>query len=204
MSTKIGTGRWSDVTDEVQPFGMSFVDIVASALICVVALLILWMQFIDPLGYRPGHSARVGTDTQTKVTPGTNGKPGYAMPGLLLSILATWPSNASGDVLVQNDCVNNTPVTLRSNSDGYAAATLSIASLSSPSCSFWAKPVGGASSEIGIFVRAITDGKQLFDASFAADGTHNDVLAKRQSPELKAALGETSGAWAYNWSLGSP
>ncbi|ANM17174.1 hypothetical protein AMK06_CH02278 [Rhizobium sp. N541] len=203
MSTKIGTGRWSDVTDEVQPFGMSFVDIVASALICVVALLILWMQFIDPLGYRPGHSARAGTDKQTEVTPGTNGKPGYAMPGLLLSILATWPSNSSGDVLVQNDCVRK-PVTLRSNSDGYAAATLSIASLSSPSCSFWANPVDGASSGIGIFVRAITDGKQLFDASFAADGKHNDVLANRQSPELKAALGETSGTWTYNRSLGSP
>lgn len=199
MSSRIGTGRWSEVTEEVQPFGMSFVDIVASALICVVALLILWLQFIDPLGYIPGHSERVGTDTQTEATPGKNGKPGYAMPPLLLSILAKWPSSANTEIDVRVDCDGGRTVRMRPNADGYAAATMSVANLSDSSCFLAALPVGTVQSRIRIFVRAITGGKELFDASLFADGIRKDVLAERRSDELKKALGEASGPWAYNW-----
>lgn len=198
MSRRIGTGRWSEVTEEVQPFGMSFVDIVASALICVVALLILWLQFIDPLGHIPGHSAKVGTDTQMEATPGKNGKPGYAMPPLLLSILAKWPSDASAEIDVRIACGGRT-VRMRPNANGYAAATMSVANLSDSSCFLAALPVGAVQNRIRIFVRAITDGKELFEASLFADGIQKDVLAERRSDELKKALGETSGPWAYNW-----
>lgn len=197
MSSRIGTGRWSEVTDEVQPFGMSFVDIVASALICVVALLILWLQFIYPLGNIPGHSARAETDTQLEATPGKNGKPGYAMPPLLLSILAKWPSNAGAQIDVSIACAGRT-VRMSPNADGYAAATIST-NLSDSTCFLAALPVGAVQSRIRIFVRAITGGKELFEASLFADGTRKDVLSERRSDELKKALGETSGPWAYNW-----
>ncbi|MGO7585941.1 hypothetical protein ACC689_29065 [Rhizobium ruizarguesonis] len=200
MSSRVGTGRWSEVTDEVQPFGMSFVDIVASALICVVALLILWLQFIDPLGYIPGHSSRAGTDTQTEAMPGKKSKPGYAMPPLLLSILAKWPSNASATINVRVACDGGRVVQMRPNADHYAAATVRVASMSGTGCLIAAVPVGAAESGIRIFIRAITDGKQLFDASLIADDTPKDVLADRRSAELKKALGESSGPWAYDWS----
>jgi hypothetical protein len=202
MRSGIGTGRWSEVTDEVQPFGMSFVDIVASALICVVALLILFLQFIDPLGHIPGHSARTGTQAQNQIDPGKDGKPSYAMPPLLLSILARWPNETGQDIRVDVGCDSGRSIVMRPTADGYAAATVSVSGLSSAVCSLRAESVGPRQDGVNVSVRAITDGKQLFDASFVADGPAKDVLADPRSEELKKALGEDPGPWPYNWSQG--
>lgn len=203
MSGRIGTGRWSEVTEEIQPFGMSFVDIVASALICVVALLILFLQFIDPLGHIPGHSARTGTEAQDKVDPRNTGRPSYAMPPLLLSVLARWPNETGQDIEVSVGCDSGRSMLLHPTADGYAAATVSVGNLGSASCSLRAASVGPRQNGVTVFVRAITDGKQLFDASFLADGPAKDVLADPRSEELKKALGEAPGPWPYNWSPGS-
>lgn len=208
MSRRLGSGRWSDVTEEVQPFGMPFVDIVASALICVVALLILWLQFINPLGHIPGHTQHKGHGTQPAVgqAGASSGEPDqgsrrYDTPGVLLSLLVKWPNGTAREkVHFVVECGENRQVWVDSNTDGFAATTLRITK-GSTNCLVGATSNGAGQSKITVSSRVVTDGKQLHAEDFdVGSGSHN-VLSASHGDALATKLGKKRGdRWPINWS----
>jgi hypothetical protein len=181
MSARLGSGRWSDVTEEAQPFGMPFVDIVASALICMVALLILWLQFIDPLGLIPGQQKQK----------------------VLLSLLVQWPNETNREpIYVRVQCGEDYALWINSNVDGYAARTIRI-NRGSTDCRVSAMSNDADQGTISVSTRTIADGKQVYAANVEIGGEAQNVLSGSREPELRNKLGKMPDErWPFKWQLG--
>jgi hypothetical protein len=181
---------------------MSFVDIVASALICVVALLILWLQFIDPLGYIPGRRSATGDAGQQG--GGVDGKSGAPTTGLHIAVLAAWDAGSAGEVEVNVDCSGDEQKkTLSPKADNYAAASFRFPKTSN--CTVAAAKGDLFTGAATVHVRAIVEGKRFYqlDLPITVDSPVNAtaLLSQDASQAVWSALGEPPRkSWAFRWS----
>lgn len=202
MSAKIGTGRWTRQTGHTRPFGMSFVDLVASALVCVIALLILWLQFIDPLGLVPGRRTEaVGAEPKTA---GDVSDSGIAVYGALVSVVAKWDHRASGKLEVVLNCdgrVEETK-TIELNSNGYAGVSFRSAQVAEK-CSLKTRSGDGFDGDVALHVRSIVYGVQFYQSAVMNVTTTKDgvpLLTDAAGTAVWRALGEKQRKeWTFKW-----
>lgn len=205
MSRQLRGRRWSEISEEAQPFGMPFVDIVASALICMVALLILWLQLINPLGHIPGHKQEYAKPTRsTEGQAGTSsgdsdeGNHRYDAPGVLLSLVVQWLNDSNREsISIHVQCGDDRQLSISPNSDGYAATTIRI-DKASTDCRVSAKSGDGKQGNVVISSRVITEGKQVVATQFNTGDASQNVLSG--SRELMDLLGKKQGErWPFKW-----
>ena len=201
MNARAGRGRWTKHLGEVRPFGMSFVDIVASALICVVALLILWLQFIDPLGYIPGRRSATGDAGQQG--GGVDGKIGAAPLGLHVAVIAAWDAHSAGEVEVKVDCSGNEQKKTLSRKD--AAANFRFLNFFSRDCTIAAAKGDHFTGMATVHVRVIVEGKRLYQldlpVTVGSAARATPLLSQEASQAVWSAVGESPRkSWAFQWS----
>ncbi|WP_092163389.1 hypothetical protein [Bosea sp. CRIB-10] len=183
---------------------MSFVDLVASALVCVIALLILWLQFIDPLGLVPGRrSDSIGADAKSS---GNVGESGTAVHGALVSVLAKWKHGASGKLEVALNCDNRAEDTkfIELNSSRYAEVSFRFADVAEK-CTLRTRSGDGVPGDVTLHVRSIVYGVRFYqvvmDVAAAKDGV--PLLADAAATAVWRALKETQRKeWIFKWNRG--
>ncbi|RWP13900.1 hypothetical protein [Mesorhizobium sp.] len=211
MSQAIGTGRWDTEGDETKPFGMPFVDLVASALICVIALLIVWLQFIDPLGIVPGRGHREGAASQgmqgrSSLDDAIHGGPRL---NLLTAVAIAWKLDGK----VHSPAV--VTVSCRSGQKHSSNLAPSIAGTATASfrfdtgvedCVVEVKAEGVVESPMEITVQSIAEGRHFYQANHRLQDPgrswRHAIIADGDERKVRRALGlKEREPWTFAWGV---
>lgn len=208
MSSQRQRRRWDRSSEKTRPFGMSFVDLVASALICVVALLILWLQFIDPMGLIPGR--RVSMEESLRGAQVAELQ-GTAALGLQVALTGKWksgPKSEKIDVTVGCDGIERRG-TLAPNDDRYAGLGFGFEKVTDPSTCFLRASQQGQGASAKIVARATKSGAFFYQSSVDLVGGQSTGRLSLLDDGSRSAAWEAVGeppqaSWKFRWAPVAP